>query len=193
MFRLTSTVALVALLLGCSRGKDQAVTIVPLDAQIDADALPGDPFGSASAAYLRLKEVTDAALARPWSGTLEDFAPWLEEQTVAIERSLGLLKAIRVGPQDVYAVANGRIASVYEDIAAALTEASLLAEAEGYDADWKDQEGRIWEQAHAFWARCVRGCSTGGAHLDAWDLRCAHGVANARAELDVSSSPRQPK
>ena len=44
-----------------------------------------------------------------WSGELEDFAPWLEEETVAVERALNLLKALRVGPRDVYAVANGRI------------------------------------------------------------------------------------
>lgn len=193
MCRLTATVALVALLLGCHRNKEQAVTIVPVDIQVDQDALPADPFGAASAAYVRLREVTDAALARPWSGKLEDFAPWLEEQTVAIERSLGLLKALRVGPHDVYAVANGRIALVYEHIATGLTEASRLAEAAGYDADWRDQEGRIWEQAHAFWARCVRDCSTGGAHLDAWDLRCGHGLANSQAKLGLSSPPRQPK
>lgn len=191
MFRLISAIATVALLGSCGRAKDQAVAITPREAQADADAMPGDPFGSASAAYLRLKEVTDAAIARPWSGTLEDFAPWLEAQTVSIERSLGLLKALRVGPSDVYAVANGRIAFLYEDIAMALTEASALASAEGAEADWKDQEGRIWEQARAFWARCVRGCSMGGAYLDAWDLRCGHGLANSEAKLDPSSPPRQ--
>ena len=84
-----------------------------------------------------------------------------------------------------------RIAFLYEDIAMALTEASALASAEGAEADWKDQEGRIWEQARAFWARCVRGCSMGGAYLDAWDLRCGHGLANSQAKLDASSPARQ--
>jgi hypothetical protein len=191
--RLIAAIAVVALLSSCNRGKNQSVTIAPHGAQVDADAMPGDPFGSASAAYLRLKEVTDDAIARPWNGALEDFAPWLEAQTVAIERSLGLLKPLRVGPLDVYAVANGRVAFVYEDIAMALTEASALAAKEGFDADWKDQQDRIWEQAQAFWARCVRGCSVGGSHLDAWDLRCGHGLANSSAKLEPLPPPRQPK
>jgi hypothetical protein len=183
VIRLTSTAVLFTLLLGCNRGKEQAVTIVPHEARPDANAVPGDPFGSSSAAYERLREVTDAALALPWNGELESFAPWLEEQTVAVERSLNLLKALRVGPRDVYAVANGRIALVYEHIAVALTEASKVAETAGYDPDWRGQEGHIWEQADAFWARCVRGCSTGGTHLDAWDLRCRSGLANTEAKL----------
>lgn len=184
MIRLTSTAALLALLLACNRGKEQAVTVVPHEVSTNADAVPGDPFGSSSAAYERLREVTDAALAAPWSGELESFGPWLEEQTIAVERSLNLLKAIRVGPRDIYAVANGRIALVYEHIALALTEASRVAKQAGYDADWKGQEDLIWDQANAFWTRCVRGCSTGGTHLDAWDLRCRAGLAK---------SPRQPK
>ena len=184
MIRLTSTAALLALLLACNRGKEQAVTIVPHETKMSGDAVPGDPFGSSSAAYERLREVTDAALAAPWSGELRDFGAWLEEQTVAVERSLNLLKAIRVGPRDVYAVANGRIALVYEHIALALTEASKVAETSGYDADWKGQEELIWDQANAFWTRCVRGCNSGGTHLDAWDLRCRAGLRK---------SPRQPK
>ncbi len=144
--------------------------------------MPGDPFGSASPAYARLVEVTDAALAMNWSGALEDFALWLEEETVVIERSLDLLKALRVGPGDVYAVANGRIAMLYEHIAVALTEASLVAEAAGFDADWKGQEGRVWQQANAFWSRCARGCSTRGTHLDAWDLRCRKGRAHSQVK-----------
>jgi len=59
----------------------------------------------------------------------------------------------------------------------------VVAEREGYDADWKDQENRIWEQANAFWARCVRGCAMAGTHLDAWDLRCRHGLVNSEAKL----------
>lgn len=193
MLRLISAAGLVVLLLGCNRGKDEAVTIVPREEHLDPNALPRDPFGASSAAYTRLREVTDAALALPWSGKLDDFAPWLEEQTSSVEHALGLLKALRIGAQDVYAVANGRIALVYETIATALTEASALAQAEGHDADWKDQQGRIWEQANAFWARCARGCSASGAHLDAWDLRCGHGVVTTQAKLQPSSSPRQPK
>jgi hypothetical protein len=174
---------LACLALGCQRGKEQAVVIQPGSMHNGGHAIPSDPFGSASAAYKALYDVTNAALASKWSGELESFAPWLEEQTVAVERALALLKALRVGPGDVYAVANGRIALVYEQIATALTRASGQAAAAGFDADWKDQEGRIWEEANAFWARCSRGCSTGGTHLDAWDLRCRAGQADSRAKL----------
>jgi hypothetical protein len=186
--RIASTILLGCLLfglLGCQRGKEQAVVIEPSTMQTRATAIPGDPFGSASPAYAKLVEVTDAAFAAPWSGALEDFAPWLEEETVAVERALSLLKALRVGPRDVYAVANGRIAIVYDNIADALTEASRLAEAAGFEADWKGQEGRLWTQSNAFWGRCARGCSTGGAHLDAWDLRCRTGLANSLAKLGL--------
>jgi len=184
VIRLAFTALPLVFLLACNRGKEQAVTIVPHEVQIDETAVPGDPFGSSSPAYERLREVTDAALASAWSGDLEDFAPWLEEQTVAIERSRNLLKAIRTGPRDIYAVANGRIALVYEHIALALTDASRVAEAAGYQAEWKGQQDLIWEQATAFWTLCVRGCGSSGTHLDAWDLRCRAGLAK---------SPRQPK
>jgi hypothetical protein len=168
---------------GCQRGKEQSVVIEPSAMQMSANSVPGDPFGSASPAYKRLVEVTDAAVAMKWNGALDDFAPWLEEETVAVERSLALLKALRVGPRDVYAVANGRIAMVYDHIAIALTEASRVAEAAGLDSDWKGEEGRVWAQANAFWARCTRGCSTGGTHLDAWDLRCRSGQANSAVKM----------
>lgn len=174
---------LVCMALGCQRGKEQAVVIKPSAMHTSATSVPGDPFGSASPAYARLVEVMDAAAAAKWSGALEDFGPWLEEETVAVERALALLKAIRIGPRDVYSVANGRIAFVYDHIAVALTEASRVAETAGLDADWKGEEGRVWAQSNAFWARCARGCSTGGTHLDAWDLRCRTGVANSRAKL----------
>jgi hypothetical protein len=186
--RFASTIVLVGFVfvgfvLGCQRGKEQAVVIVPSSTQMDATAVPADPFGSPGGAYTRLREVTDGALAMTWSGELEDFASWLEDETVAVERALSLLKALRVGPGDVYAVANGRIAMVYDHIAVALTEASQMAEAAGFDADWKDEEGRVWERANAFWARCARGCSTAGTHLDAWDLRCRTGQADSRTKL----------
>ena len=170
--------------LGCQRGKEQPVVIEPNAMQTSAASVPGDPFGSASPAYARLVEVTDAAAAAQWSGALGDFAPWLEEQTVAVERALALLKAIRIGPRDVYAVANGRIALVYDRIAVALTEASRVAEKAGFDADWKGEEVRVWAQSNAFWGRCARGCSTGGTHLDAWDLRCRIGQANSQVKLE---------
>jgi hypothetical protein len=182
--------------IGCNRGKEGAVTIVPREIEIDTEAVPRDPFGSSSAAYERLREVTDAALSAPWKGDLRSFAPWLEEQTVAVERSLHLLKALRAGPHDVYAVASGRIAMVYDQIAEGLTQASRLAEAEGFDADWKGQQSRVWEQAVAFWERCARGCGAGGTHLDAWELRCRAGLARSKVELarDLPpESPRQPK
>jgi hypothetical protein len=184
--RVASTIVLgcvSCLILGCQRGKEQAVVIKPSTAPMSATSVPGDPFGSASPAYKRLVEVTDAALATRCCGALEEFAPWLEEQTVAVERSLALLKAIRVGPLDVYAVANGRIALVYDHIAVVLTEASQVAEKQGLDADWKGQEGLLWAQSNAFWARCTRGCATAGTHLDAWDLRCQAGLANSQAKL----------
>jgi len=171
--------------LGCQRGKGQAVVIQPSAMDSTAISVPRDPFGSASPAYKRLVEVTDAAVATKWTGALEDFAPWLEEETVAVERALALLKAIRVGPGDVYAVANGRIAMVYDHIAVALTEASRAAEAAGFDADWKGEEGRVWATSNAFWARCARGCSMGGTHLDAWDLRCRSGFTNSEAKFDL--------
>lgn len=185
LFRLAASIALACLLLGCRGAKKQAVSVVPEVAQADSNAIPRDPFGSASPAYDELKEVTDGALALPWSGKLDEFAPWLEAETVAIERALRMLKALRVGPHDVYAVANGRIALVYERIALALTHASKEAEAAGQEADWKGQQDRIWEQASSFWARCVRGCTLGGAHLDAWDLRCRGGLANSQAKLGL--------
>ena len=172
------------------------MVISPSPSQLAPDAVPQDPFGASSPAYQRLRERTDAALASPWDGELDRFAPWLEEQTVAIEQSLHLLKALRVGPSDIYAVANGRIALVYTQIAEALTEASHIAEGEGREADWTGQQNLIWEQAQAFWSRCVRGCSTGGAHLDAWDLRCRNGLADSEAKTApsrVPESPRQPK
>lgn len=183
--RVASTIVLGCVLLGllgCQRSKKQAVVIDPNTMQTRATAVPRDPFGSASPAYAKLVEVTDAAYAKPWSGALEEFAPWLEEETVAVERALALLKPLRTGPIDVYAVANGRIAIVYDNIADALTEASRLAEAAGFDADWRGQEGRLWEQSSAFWGRCVRGCSLEGAHLDAWELRCRTGQANSLAK-----------
>ncbi len=174
---------LLCLALGCQRGKEQAVVIEPSSVRAYDRASPVDPFGAGTGAYAALRDATDAALALDWSGELDDFAAWLDEETDLVERALALLKALRVGPGDVYAVANGRIANVYERIAAALTQASAEAAAAGFDADWKDQEGRLWEQANAFWARCARGCSTGGPHLDAWDLRCRAGLGNSQAKL----------
>jgi hypothetical protein len=193
---LTATALLLCLVLGCATKQDGSVVIVPHPETVRADAVPGDPFGSSSAAYEELRKVTDAALANPWDGELESFAGWLEAQTVSVERSLRMLKGIRVGPQDVYAVANGRIAMVYDQIAEALAEASALADAEGQEAEWTGQQDRIWEQSAAFWARCVRGCGMSGAHLDAWDLRCRSGLANSQTKTmpyGESKSPRQPK
>ena len=172
---------------GCRRGDEQAVTVVPSDPRPEVVEVPADPFGASNPAYEKLREVTDAALAMRWSGSLDDFAPWLEEQTSSVERALGLLKALRVGPLDVYAVANARIAMVYEHIAIALAEASHIAKAEGFDASWRDRDTLIWERAQSFWARCVRSCRLGGTHLDAWDLRCRAGLADT--ELHLAPAP----
>lgn len=182
MNRSASTALLICLTVGCGGKQPDSVTITPNANPAGGDAIPVDPFGASSPAYEQLKEITDAALANRWDETLESFADWLEQQTVAVERSLRMLKGIRVGPQDVYAVANGRIALVYEQIAYALTEASTLAEAEGHVADWAGQQDLIWQQAAAFWARCVRGSGMSGPHLDAWDLRCRTGLANSEAK-----------
>ncbi len=183
LIRIALLTLLVCTTFACQRSDKEAVTIVPGRPPTQSVAVPGDPFAPSSSAYGKLREVTEGALAQPWDGELESFAGWLEEQTVAVERSLALLKALRVGPQDVYAVANGRIALVYEQIAMAMTEATPLAEPASDPSDWKGQEARIWEQAYGFWARCARLCSTGGTHLDAWDLRCSEGMAVSRAKL----------
>jgi hypothetical protein len=179
----------------CQRGKQQAVAIEPSAMTAHPGSAPADPFGASAGAYTKLREVTDAALAVYWNGKLDEFAPWLEDETIAIERALGLLKALRVGPGDQYAIANARIAMLYDHIALGLTRASEAAEAAGHDADWKGQQGRIWLQSSSFWARCVRGCSTSGTHLDAWDLHCRRGLANSQANVEISlefESPRQP-
>jgi len=180
--RLVSTVVLGLILLGCQRGKEQAVVIVPSDLQIDTNSIPADPFGTSNPAYTRLREVTDGALANQWSGSLDDFAPWLEAETVAVERALGLLKALRVGPRDVYAVGNGRIAMLYEHIATTMRRASEAAESVGSSPDWKDEETRVYEQAQSFWARCARDSGAEGTHLDAWNLRCQAGLASRLAQ-----------
>ena len=182
MIRFALTVSVACLVVGC-RQPEQGVAIVPIAEPGPVEEVPVDPFGASSPAYEQLKEVTEAALDNPWDGELASFALWLEQQTVSVERALRMLKGIRVGPQDVYAVANGRIAMVYVQIAEALTEASLLAEAEGQITDWTGQQGVIWEQASAFWARCVRGCGMSGPHLDGWDLRCRAGLADADAKM----------
>lgn len=173
---------------GCHRGAESAVVIEPGSTTPDANDVPVEPFSAPTPAYAELRDVTDAALALPWNGTLESFAPWLEEETAAVERALALLKALRASAGDEYAVANARIALVYERIASALTDASATAEAVGYEADWKDQQGVIREQANGFWARCVRLCGLAGAQLDAWDLRCRRGLTEGQRR-----SPRQPK
>jgi hypothetical protein len=78
LMRVPSTIVLGCLLLGllgllgCQRGKQQAVVIEPNAIQSSSTSVPGDPFGSASPAYARLVEVTDAAVAAKWSGALED-------------------------------------------------------------------------------------------------------------------------
>lgn len=188
MTRALIFVAALLLTSSCRRGNDQAVTIVPHQLALDPERMPADPFGSPGAAYDRLREITDQALAMRWNLELETLSPWLEQQTIAVEESLHLLKALRVGPRDVYAVANGRVAIVYEQIAVALTRGSALADQLGFTAEWKDQQDLIWERTSAFWTRCVRGCGSAGPHVDAWELRC-------RAGLDKSlrKSPRQPK
>lgn len=178
----------LALVAACQRGGEEAVVVSPDRLPSEPTEVPVDPFGAASPAYAELRNVTDATLSDAWSGRLEDFAPWLERQTEAIERARSLLKALRVGPQDEYAVALARIALVYEHVVRGLTDASAAAQAVGYEADWRDQQGLVEEQAASFWMRCVHLCGQAGAHVDAWALRCRRGLAESQAQ-----SPRQPK
>jgi hypothetical protein len=180
--------AATLLLLACRRGSEETVIISPDRLRAAVPPIPSEPFGAPSPAYAQLRDVTDAALALSWNGRLESFAEWLEEETVAVERARVLLKVLRAGARDEYAVANGRIGLVYERIALAMTDASAAANAGGYEADWKDQQALIEEQGRAYFSRCARLCGTGGAHLDAWDLRCQRGLAP-----DGGQSPRQPE
>lgn len=167
------TWVVVILFVGCQRGDDLPVAIAP-DPDIRLPNVPSDPFGTPGAAYDRLLEVTDRARTNVWSGKVDELAAWLENETAAVEQSLGLMRALRLGASDVYAVANGRIALLYEHIAATLTEAELVVP--DRDLDWIGQEGLLWEQANGFWARCERGCNLGGPYLDVWELRCRAGV-----------------
>lgn len=145
--------------------------------------VPSDPFGAPGQAYERLHQITDDARTTRWSGRVEDLAAWLEGETVAVEQSLSLMKTLRLGAGDVYAVANGRIALVYEHIASTLTEAEDLVKDRDLDLDWIGQQAVLWERANAFWARCARGCSLGGPYLDVWALRCRAGVGETAAKL----------
>ena len=180
---MTRTLVVVILLAGCQRGNEPPVTIVP-----DGDGMlpdvPLDPFGAPGQAYDRLRQITDDARTTAWSGQVEELAAWLEGETMAVERSLALMKTLRLGAGDVYAVANGRIALVYEHIAATLTEAEILVRERDLEADWIGQQAVLWEQANGFWDRCARGCSVGGPYLDVWELRCRAGADETAARLE---------
>jgi hypothetical protein len=177
---MTRTLIIAILLVGCQRGNEPPVAIAP-DPDVMLPDVPSDPFGTPGAAYDRLRQVTDTARTAVWSEQVDDLAAWLEGQTLAVEQSLGLMKALRLGAGDVYAVANGRIALVYEHIASTLTEAELVVT--DRSLDWIGQQTVLWAQANAFWARCERGCSFGGPYLDVWELRCQAGVEETDAKL----------
>ena len=174
------TLVVVILLVGCQRSNEPPVAISP-DPVVMLPDVPSDPFGTPGAAYDRLRQVTDAARTTIWSGQVDELAAWLEGETTAVERSLALMKTIRLGAGDVYAVANGRIALLYEHIASTLTEAEVLVK--DRDLDWIGQQAVLWERANGFWARCERGCNLGGPYLDVWELRCQAGVEETAAKL----------
>lgn len=171
----------MALLAACNRNNEPPVMIVPEPSAMLPE-IPSDPFGSPGPAYDRLREVTDTALAATWSGQIDELADWLEAETVAVEQSLALMKSLRFGAADVYAVANGRVALLYEHIARTLSEAEPLAKRRGLDFDWIGQAGLLWQRANAFWGRCVNGCVLAGPYLDSWELRCRAGVEETDAK-----------
>lgn len=177
---MTRALVFVILLVGCLRGNGPPVAIAPAPVAMLPD-VPSDPFGTPGAAYDRLHEITDAARTMIWSGKVEDLAAWLESETTTVERSLALMKTLRLGAGDVYAVSNGRIALLYEHIASTLTEAELLVT--DRDLDWIGQQALLWERANGFWARCERGCDLGGPYLDVWQLRCEAGIEETAAKL----------
>ncbi|MEM7136708.1 MAG: hypothetical protein AAF500_09030 [Myxococcota bacterium] len=180
---------------GCGRTNSPPVVIEP-EAMGMLPNVPTDPFGTSSPAYERLVELTDAARTTDWDGQAESLAGWLEAQTIAVEQSLALMKALRVGPSDAYAVANGRIALLYEHIAGTLTQAEAVVADDPTEYDWLGQEFALWERANGFWARCARGCSLEGPYLDVWELRCEAGERETKSKVSEGipvPSARQPK
>jgi hypothetical protein len=143
--------------------------------------LPIDPFAteSGSSAYARLRAGTEAARAVVWNGKLDSFGPWLQLQTQSVEEALRGLAELRMGRQDQYGVASGRLALTYEHIAQNVDRAWRLAEADSIEADWKDLSPVLWERAEFFWARCATLTAAGAPHLDAWQMRCAQGARSS--------------
>ncbi len=180
---MTRALVVAILLAGCQRGNEPPVAIAP-DPDVMLPDVPSDPFGAPGRAYERLRQITDDARTTAWSGRVEELAAWLESQTLAVEQSLALMKTLRLGASDVYAVANGRIALLYEHIASTLTEAEELVQDRDLDLDWIGQQSVLFERANAFWARCTRGCSLGGPYLDVWALRCRAGADETAAKLE---------
>ncbi|MDH3200618.1 MAG: hypothetical protein OEM15_06970 [Myxococcales bacterium] len=181
---MTRALVVVILLAGCQRSTEPPVAISP-DPDVMLPDVPSDPFGTPGQAYERLRQITDDARTTSWSGQVQELAAWLEGETTAVEQSLTLMKTLRLGASDVYAVANGRIALVYEHIASTLTEAEVLVKDRDseLDLDWIGQQAVLWERANAFWARCARGCSSGGPYLDVWELRCRAGADETSAKF----------
>ncbi|MDH3625935.1 MAG: hypothetical protein OES69_07560 [Myxococcales bacterium] len=179
---MTRALVVVFLLAGCQRSTEPPVTIAP-DPGVLLPDVPSDPFGAPGKAYERLRKITDDARSTSWSGQVDELAVWLEGETEAVEKSLAIMKTLRLGAGDVYAVANGRIALVYEHIASTLTEAEVLVKDNDPDLDWIGQQAVLWERANGFWARCAHGCSVGGPYLDAWELRCRAGADETAAKL----------
>lgn len=173
---------LLAVAVGCTRGDDAEVAIEPRPEVMLPD-VPSDPFGAPSLAYEQLRAITDTARTTDWDGNVDALAGWLEEQTQAVEQCLALMKALRVGAADVYAVANGRVALVYEHIASTLTDAEHAVKDPELDYDWIGQQSVLWERANGFWARCARGASLSGPYLDVWELRCEAGEKETAARI----------
>ena len=183
------------LAMGCQRSDGPPVAVAPEPNAMLPD-VPSDPFGTPGPAYDRLREITDAGRNNNWSGQVDELADWLEEETQAVEQSRALMRTLRLGAIDVYAVANGRIALLYEHIAATLIEAGAIVKDEELDLEWMGQEVLLWQQANGFWERCAYGSNLGGPYLAAWQLRCQAGVEETAARIadhspKVSETPAQ--
>lgn len=184
-------ILLLALAVGCARGDDAEVVIRP-DPEVMLPEVPSDPFGAPSLAYEQLRSITETARTTNWNGNVDDLAGWLEAQTLAVEQSLALMKALRLGTADAYAVANGRVALLYEHIASTLTDAELAVKDRELHDDWLGQQAVLWEQANGYWARCARGASLSGPYLDAWELRCEAGELETAARFDPQIAGGNP-
>ncbi|MGB5809003.1 MAG: hypothetical protein WBG86_00660 [Polyangiales bacterium] len=186
---------LAGIAIGCGRIDSPPVAIAP-GPDVMLPDVPTDPFGTPGKTYDQLLLITETARKTPWDGEVEHLAAWLEAQTVAVERSRAFLIGLAVGAEDVFAVANGRLALLYEHIASTLTDAEAVITDPDVDFDWMGKQMLLWEQANGYWSRCAVGCSLGGPYLDVWELRCEAGAEETGARFRPpmpEPSPRQPE